>query len=306
MNFYKVLFLALCWTTLSHAAIRVAVTVDDLPSASALPAGVTWKSVVTRMLSALKQHKVPEVYGFLNGGKISAGDGSLEVLQLWRAAGYPLGNHAFLHEDLDKVSLTEFERAIDNNEPLLKTLNGSQSWKYFRYPFLHEGATEQKRNGIRRHLKRRGYEIAQVSIDFEDWAWNPAYTRCKDKADAKGLAWLEKVYLENAAQALTRSAQLSKALFKRDIAHILLLHIGGFGAEMYAKLLSLYEANGVTFIPLSEAVRDKVYSIDPGVTGPWGAEFPYQVLKARKLTLKDVGLAPADGSPMKELEALCR
>lgn len=289
----------------SYAGTKVAVTIDDLPSAATLPTGVTWKQVAAKMLGILKDHKVPEVYGFINAGKVKQDNDGFQVLELWKAAGYPLGNHAYQHEDIDKVTLEEFKAAIDKNEPMLKKLSDVENWKYFRYPYLHEGATMERRNGIRDYLKERGYTIAQVTIDFEDWAWNAPYTRCKEKGDTKAIERLKHSYLKNAGDILERSEQLSLALFKKDISHILLLHIGGFDAEMLDQLLTLYESKGVEFIPLSQAVRDDIYAFDPGIPAKWGSEFTYQVLKARKLTLKDVGMSPYTGFPENELGEIC-
>lgn len=163
----------------------------------------------------------------------------------------------------------------------------------------------EKRNKIRSYLKASGYTIAQVTVDFEDWAWNNPYARCKEKNDLTSIAWLEKTYLQNADDILERAEKLSQALFKKDISHILLLHIGAFDAEILDRLLSNYEKKGVEFIPLSEAVKDDIYSIDPGVTGKWGSEFPYQVLKARHLSLKDVGMTPYTSYPELELKTIC-
>jgi peptidoglycan-N-acetylglucosamine deacetylase len=35
------------------------------------------------------------------------------------------------------------------NEPLLKSLMGKGDWHWFRYPFLHEGETVEKRRAER-------------------------------------------------------------------------------------------------------------------------------------------------------------
>jgi peptidoglycan-N-acetylglucosamine deacetylase len=309
MAFFELMkraLLIVLWSALAHGGVKVAVTVDDLPSAAALPKGETWTGVTSAMLAALKRHGVKEAYGFLNAGKIRPANEGQEVLRAWRAAGHPLGNHAFHHEDLHKVSLEDFKTAIEKNEPTLAALAGATDWKYFRYPFLHEGQTDEQRNGVRDYLKARGYQIAQVTVDFEDWSWNQPYTRCKDKGDGAAIAWLEKTFLQNASDVLDRSQALSKYLFKREIRHVLLLHIGGFDAHMLDRLLALYVQKGVEFISLKEALQEDIYAFDPGVTGPWGAEFPYQVLKARKLTLADAGMLPYKNYPDKELEGVCR
>ncbi len=298
-------FLILFVSAFSQGATKVAITIDDLPTAGALPAGVTWEGVATKMIAAFKKHKVPEVYAFINAGKVTSTNDAFEVLRLWKSAGYPFANHTFLHEDIENTSVEEFQSAIQKNEPMLKRLSRTANWRYFRYPFLREGSTKEKRNSIRRFLKKRGYSIAQVTIDFEDWSWNSPYARCKDKSDTKTIGWLEKTYLQNATDMLDRAETLSKALFKREVSHILLIHIGGFDAEMLDSLLTAYEKKGVEFIPLSEAVLDPIYSIDPALPAKWGSELTYQILNARKQTLTDVGMSRYEDYPEQQLEDAC-
>lgn len=291
--------------SLSQAAIKVAITVDDLPTHGPLPAGVTREQIAKKMTETLRKHKVPEVYAFINAGKVEKKNESVEVLKTWRKAGFPLGNHTYLHEDINKVSVEDFKKSIDLNEPLLKKLSGKTDWKYFRYPYLREGETMETRNSVRQYLKDKGYKIAQVTIDFEDWSWNGPYVRCKEKGDVKAIAELQTTYLQNASDMLDRAEVLSKSLFGRSIPHILLLHIGAFDTEMLDQLLTNYEKKGVVFVPLSEAMKDEVYSIDPAVAARIGSELTYQVMKSRQLTLKDVGLEKYEGYSLPKLEATC-
>lgn len=286
--------------------IRVAITVDDLPNHGALPPDSTREQLAAKMLAGLKKHRVPEAYGFINAGKVEVRHGSRKVLEMWREAGYPLGNHTYLHPDLVKITPEAFIAEIDKNEPMLKELAGNTSYKFFRYPFLREGNTLSKRNAVRAALRDRGYAIAQVTIDFEDWSWNNPYARCRAKKDESRVRWLEETYLQNAVDQLDRAETISKTLFKRSIPHVLLLHIGGFDAEMIDRLLSAYEKRGVEFITLGEALRDEVYSLDPAVVGRYGSEFTYQVMKSRGLKLADVGLKPYEGYPEAALEQACR
>lgn len=302
----SLLFVLLCFFAIpSYSSIKVAITVDDLPTHQDLPQGVTREMVAKKMTEVLRKHKVPEVYGFINAGKVEKKNESIEVLNIWKSAGYPFANHTYLHEDINKVSIEDYKKAIELNEPLLKKLNGGLDWKYFRYPYLREGESLETRNAIRSYLKDQGYKIAQVTIDFEDWSWNGPYARCSAKKDTKSIQWLKDTYIQNATDMLDRAETLSQSLFKRSIPHVLLLHIGAFDAEMIDKLLTEYKNKGVVFVPLSEAQRDEVYSLDPGVAAKWGSELTYQVMKARNLSLSDVGLKKYELYPGDQLEKIC-
>jgi hypothetical protein len=142
---------------------------------------------------------------------------------------------------------------------------GDKNYKYFRYPYLVEGNTEEKRNRIREYLTSHQYIIAEVTTDFYDYMWNNPYVRCLQIGDKEAINWLEKNYLEQSLNALTISHELSTLLFNRDIKYILLLHVTLFDAEMLDKLLTLYEEHGVKFISLEEALNDDVYKINPNV-----------------------------------------
>jgi len=290
----------------TYAKIQVAVTVDDLPSHSKIPSNTTRVEVAQKMLAALKAQHVPEVYGFINAAKLKEDDDLAKVLQLWIKEGFPLGNHTWSHKSLHKSSVEEFEKEIDDNEKSLEQYGSKYNWRYFRYPFLHEGNTLEKRSSIRSYLRKKGYKTAQVTVDFEDWSWNDPYVRCSEKKEALQIEWLKQTYLQSAIDQLHRAEALSQGLFHKSIAHILLLHIGAFDAEMIEKLLEAYKKEGVEFIPLSEALNDDIYSIDPAVTLESGSEFTFQVMKSRGLTQKDFGLQPYAGYPQEKLEKVCR
>ena len=64
----------------SIGAQEVAITFDDLPAHGPLPTGVTREDVTRKILAAFKDAKVPEVYGFVNAGKLDAHPEDLKVL----------------------------------------------------------------------------------------------------------------------------------------------------------------------------------------------------------------------------------
>lgn len=284
--------------------IKMAITFDDLPTHGRLPQGTSRVEIVNSVLATLKKFAVPEVYGFINAKKCQEEAGSCEVLKLWVNGGYPLGNHTYSHKSLNKVSAEEFLQDLTDNEKTLAEMGSSFDWHYFRYPFLHEGDNLEKRNKVRKHLKEEGYTIAQVTDDFEDWAWNNPYARCKDKKDLASVARLRMLFLRSAMARLELDKAISDKLFGRPIYHVLLLHLGAFDAEILPELLQAYKDKGVEFVGLAEAAKDPVFNQDPGIFGK-DDDFPFQVLKARGLTLKDLGLTDK-ATPLSELRDFCK
>ena len=282
-------------------AQEVAITFDDLPAHGQLPAGVTREEVTRKILAAFKEAKVPEVYGFINAGKLQTHPEDIKVLQLWREAGEPLANHTYDHMSLNSNPLPAFEENVAKDEATLQQLMGKNDWHWFRYPYLDEGDTLEKRRKARTYLKEHHYRIAQVSLDFEDYAWNGPYARCSEKKDEKGIAWLKESYLNTATEYMKLGQQLSQQLFGRNVKHILLMHVGAFDAEMLPQLLAQMKQQGFKFITLKEAESDPVYEIDPDIVRKEGSPILEQIMDSRQLPLP-----PHVEKPMKELQEVCR
>lgn len=280
-------------------AQEVAITFDDLPAHGPLPSGTTRDDVTRKILTALKEANVPEVYGFINAGKLEAHPEDFKVLQLWRQAGQPLGNHTLDHMSLNSNTVTAFEQNISKNAAWLEELMGKKDWHWFRYPYLDEGDTLEKRRMVRAYLKDHHYRIAQVSLDFEDYAWNPPYARCSDKKDETAIAWLRESYLKTAADYVKLGRDMSQQLFHRDIKYVLLMHIGAFDAEMLPQLLAQLKQEGFRFTTLEKAQKDSAYKIDPDTPRKDGAILQEQIFDARHLQI------PPNEKPMKQLQELC-
>src|ERR1700732_3539101 len=120
------------------AAQKLAITLDDLPVNGKLPPGVTQAETTKNVLAILKKRHMPPVYGFINAKKLEGNADGAEALKLW-AAQEPVGNHTYAHMDLELNPAEGFEREIEENEPALELLATKDDWRWFRYPFLHEG-----------------------------------------------------------------------------------------------------------------------------------------------------------------------
>jgi peptidoglycan/xylan/chitin deacetylase (PgdA/CDA1 family) len=180
------------------AAQEVALTFDDLPAHGPLPPGMTRLDVAKSIIATLKAARAPEVYGFINAVKLEQVPEDRAVLEQWRAAGLMLGNHTYSHMSLTDNTAEAFEKEIAANEAALRSLMGGEDWHWFRYPFLWEGETLEKRDAVRAWLKGHGYRVAQVTLDFEDYAWNAPYARCVAKNNQQAIAWLKSSYLDTA------------------------------------------------------------------------------------------------------------
>lgn len=294
------LFLIGIFPASSFAVTKMAITVDDLPIHGDILSSESRLDITKKFIEVLKKHKINEAYGFVNAKKVADIPDTKSSLIAWLSAGYPLANHTYSHLNLNKHAADEFINDIQLGEPILKELMKGESYKWFRYPFLHEGDTLLKRTAVRDALSKLNYRIAQVTIDFEDWAWNNPYVRCVKAKNKKAIKWLENSYLDNALSRLNYSIAQAYKLFGRDINHVLLLHVGTFDSKMLDRLLSKLKTQGVQFITLAEAENDPAYQVDPGVTSAYGNELLTQLIESKKI-------APPIVSPLplKKLETLC-
>jgi peptidoglycan/xylan/chitin deacetylase (PgdA/CDA1 family) len=255
-------------------------------------------------LDAFAKHNVRGAYGFINAHKLADHAEDRAALEAWVAAGQPLGNHTFTHPDLAKIGVDAYVADIDANEALLKDAMGAsreRDWKVFRYPFLVEGTDRASYDRIRAHLGSHSYRVAEVTIDFYDWAYNNPYARCLEKHDERSIEALKDTWRDESIVFLRWADAAARDLFGRPIKHILLLHVGAFGAEMIDELLTTYEKNGVRFVPVDEALRDPVYATEPRDPKIFRGTFLRQVRAAR-----GTKTTPQPDIPDALLDIVCR
>lgn len=276
----------------------IAFTFDDLPAHASLPQGETRIDIARRIIAALKADNVPS-YGFINGVQTEREPASTPVLAEWVAAGLPLGNHTWTHANLKDLTPQLFEDEIAENEPLLARFDPKGDWHWFRYPFLSEGETPEKRAAIRSYLAQHGYHVAEVTMSFDDWAYNDVYARCVAKGDSKAIAAMEKDWLDHARDSALAARTMSKAVHGRDIPYVLLMHLGAFDARLLPRLIALYKELGFRFVTLPEAESDPAYAtnLDPSLpAGPQGLD---GAMRAKGLTV------PAGHTPEVDLATIC-
>jgi peptidoglycan/xylan/chitin deacetylase (PgdA/CDA1 family) len=253
---------ALALTTFSaHAQARfdVAITVDDLPAHGPVPPGVSRTDVARDYLAALKAHNIPAVYGFVNAVHLKQEPGTEAVLDMWRAAGYPLGNHTYSHMNINSGTLEAFEADLEAGEPAIRERMSGADWRVLRFPFLSAG-DEAHHAGIIAYLKAHKYRIADVSISFNDWAYTDTYARCMAKGDTEAVEGMKIQYMQGVKASIARSLMASEKVYGRQISHFLLIHSGSFTSLMLPEVLTAYEEAGAHFVTLDQAQSDPAYS----------------------------------------------
>ena len=279
---------------------QIAFTFDDLPAHSALPSNTSRTEIAQKLIAAFRAEHMPPIYGMVNGALIEKVPGDAEVLKIWHDAGNPLGNHTWSHPHLSQSSVEDFEKEITRNEPVISSVMKKGDWHWFRYPFLDEGDTPEKRDAIRAFLASHKYKVASVTMSFGDYMWNEPYARCVAKNDQQAIATLKSSYLAAADESITRYRSMSQQLYGRDIPYVLLMHIGALDAEMMPELLKLYRDRGFTFVTLPEAESDEFYHVDTDLHQPIRPESLEQAFKDRGLPI------PPRGITLPQFDTMCR
>jgi len=284
-------------------AQEVAITFDDLPAHSSLPENTTRLKIAQDVIRALKEGGVPATYGFVNGKRFEDEPAGVQgVLEAWRAAGNPLGNHTWSHMDLNKNTLEAWESDLLKDEPVLaKYSRPGDDWHWLRFPFLSEGDTPEKRAGARAFLKEHGYRIAAVTMSFGDYAWNEPYARCVAKGDTAAVAALEKSYLAAAADDIQYRRTLARAALGHEIPYVLLMHLGGIDAQLLPRLLQVYRQAGFRFVSLQQAESDPFYANDLNLSLPGAVDSLEGAAMA-----KGVKDWPKHGKMPADLNTICR
>lgn len=255
-----------------EAAGRVAVTIDDLPWVGALPPGESRVEATRRLLGALTGSDVVAT-GFVDCDRVQPG---APVLRLWLDAGMRLGNHGAGHLDLNEAPPEEWVAEARRCHAFVQELTGD-SVVYFRYPYLHRGATPARYAAGRDAVADLGATVASVTIDTSDWILAAAYGDALRAGDAARAEAIGEALVEHVARQARHYRQVAREKVGRDIAHVLLLHANALEAEYIDDVIERLRAEGFRFVPLAEALEDPVYDRPDDYIGPEGLSWLYRM-----------------------------
>lgn len=251
-------------------------------------------------MAALQAAKAPRPFGFINAQKLDEDPELIRVLEIWREAGFPLGNHTYSHMNLHANTAEAYAADIEKNEPVLEELMPDEDWRWLRYPYLREGDTLEKIQAVKAYLSERGYRRAGSSLDFEDYLWNAPYSRCLAAGDDEAIAWLRESYLENAAEYTRLGQETARLAYGREIKHVMVLHTGAFNALLLPDLIELLRSKGFELIELEEAMADPAYAEAPEVPSKYGMVLGEAALEDKGLPFPDVR-----PKPYEKLRSIC-
>ena len=263
---------------------RVAITFDDLPGV-AMPDETRCDEAALqgsskRLLAPFVAADAP-VAAFVTPGRLcdSLPEAVLdELLNLWIESGAVLGNHTYSHLDLNRVTVSEFlediERGASAIERALQTTD--QADRFFRFPYLHSGDTQEKRDSVRKWLRDEGYKDGVVTMDNQEWVYSEVYARALERGDEAVAQRTVDEYLVHLEESLSFYEELSMDRFEREIPQVLLLHVNSLNADHIDRVLGLLTDRGYRLIRLQEALRDDAYALADRYVGPRGLSWIFR------------------------------
>lgn len=283
------------FTPLAGAGERfdIAITVDDLPIHGPLPPGMTRLGIAQSTLATLKLHGVPEAFGFVNAARMAREPGSEAVLDAWRAAGYPLGNHTASHLDLERAaSFAAWREDLLAGEPAVAQRMAGADWRWLRFPNLSAGPRLDQALAF---LSARGYRVADVSVAFGDWEYTDAYARCVGKDDQAAIEAMKRQFLDDVDRGILRMKEDARRVYGRVIPQVYLMHMGGWSAVTLPEVMKRLDAAGARYVRLAQAQADPAYARAGGGN-----------MIARVARERGIPLSGDDGAPRLDPRALCR
>ena len=248
----------------SRRTRQVAVTFDDLPATSGDSEKMA--SVTERLLKHLRDHSVPAV-GFVNESKLFV-DGKevaarTALLEKWLDAGLELGNHTYSHVSIDSVPFEAYREDLIRGEVVTRRLLAWRGMKlrYFRHPQLRSGPTPEYKAALDRLLARRGYTVAPVTIDNNDFIFAAVYTRARARGDTVQMAKIVSAYLSYMDQVFAHFERVSTEFLGYEVRQTLLLHANELNADCFDALARMMRGRGYRFISLGEALKDRAYRL---------------------------------------------
>src|SRR5712691_7537705 len=194
-----------------------------------------WPCAGGRALAASREVAV----GFVNEGKLFVKDegpadvaARTAVLRMWTDAGFELGNHTYSHRSLNRQPLAEFEEDVVRGETVTRALlaEKGRTLRYFRHPFLQVGLDLDKRRAFEAFLAGRGYTVAPVTIDNDEYVYAFAYADARRRGDDALAARLGADYLRYMETVCAFVEDGSRRLLGREVRQVLLLHANALNA----------------------------------------------------------------------------
>ena len=267
------------FSTFSLQAGEICLTFERLPFMEPL---VYWtpREVSRRVLRELEKRDIQSI-GFVQEEKLLDKPSSGIVLLDWSGKGQLLGNNTFSYVDFNELSVREFlEHVADGQSSILRASRVSgENFRFLRFPSMHHGNTEEKRNKIKSTLYKNNYRIFPATVIPFDYEFNWVFRDYVE--DETAIEILKEMYLDYLSKCLEQSEELSRKVFGKDIPQIIRLHIGIATSQFLPEFLDELEEKGYTFISPEKALENQAFKTEENFITPLALSFIERVAAER-------------------------
>jgi peptidoglycan/xylan/chitin deacetylase (PgdA/CDA1 family) len=233
---------------------QLSLTLDD-PTLS-LGSVLKWQEANSRILKAISEKGVRAAL-FVCGMRVDEADGA-KLLTAWDQGGHLICNHSYSHKLYgEQTSYADFAVDFLKNEKAIAPYHNRAS--LFRFPFLKEGDTADKRDRFRALLKERGYRVGHVTIDASDWYVSQRFVDRLGKQPKAPIAPYRDYLIAHLLDRASFYRQLALDVLGHDIRHTLLMHFKPLNAFVLPDVMNAFEAAGWQWIDASLAFEDPVF-----------------------------------------------
>ena len=213
------------------------------------------------LLDHLEKHQLKAIL-FATGSRLNSKKGQ-HILSSWNNARHGIANQTYSHPYFNskKVTLKEFENDFLRNDSLINTY--SNHLNYFRFPYLKEGNTIEKRDGFRKFLIEQNHLNGHVTIDASDWYIDSRMLKKMKQDPTIDLSKFKDFYIKHIYDRACYYDQLAFQLTGRRIKHSLLLHHNLTSALFLEDLILHFKKMGWETINAEEAYKDVIYKQVP-------------------------------------------
>jgi len=281
-------------------AQSVAFSFDDGPRLSTTPR-LSPQERNAAILAALAKHRAQAALFVTCGNGADRPEGAM-LARAWGQAGHAVGNHTMTHLDLnsEKTTLAQYQQEVRDCDRIVSVLPGYRRW--FRYTYLREGNTPEKRDGMKAFLREQGYRNAYVTLDTSDWRLDGKLAEVLAKNSQADVEPIRQAYLAHVKQRALAYRALSQRLQGRDIPQMILLHHNLINALWLGDVIQQFRDMGWTIVTPEQAFADPVYALEPQRHVP-GQSLLISIGRSLGLTTQDIGLRLMDDGDV-EIEAL--
>lgn len=239
--------------SISVLAKEISISFDDAPMGDSVV--MTGNERTSKILKALKDSKVPRAAFYVNTNRLDRSNGN-ERLRKYFEAGHLIGNHTHSHPNIRKVTKKEYLADFRKADKNLKDLGILT--RYFRYPFLRRGKTQEEVVSIHQEIIKSGYTDAFVTVDNYDFYMNHLFKAAVKKKQKINYKNLERFYVETLFQGIEFYAELARKVVKKDVKHVMLLHENDLAALFVGKLIKKLKESGWKIITPEDSYKDPI------------------------------------------------